>query len=188
MYFCAPLNSIGINNNLKYSKDTDEEFSINSNLVSNIKSFKEEENVFKMIRESFITVILFHAHWCGHCKHFLPVLKEISNLEILNKIEFYEVECSSELKYICEEFDITKYPTLKVYLHGKELDFEPSRDKNALIELLIKLIDNRFIDISNLEDLVFFNENYGDLSYILYSNADKVINFIENNNYEYFIY
>lgn len=161
--------------------DNNEEFHSGDKLNSNLKTFKEDDNVFKTIRESFITVVMFHAHWCGHCKHFLPILKEISNINFLQKVNFYEVECSGELKFLCEEFAINKYPTLKIYYKGKELNFEPSRDKNSLTELLVKLIDNRIINVSSLEELNIFNEYYGDLSYLYYSNIDKIIKFINEN-------
>ena len=37
------------------------------------------------------TVLLVHASWCPHCKAFLPVYEQVSNLEKYRDLIFYQM-------------------------------------------------------------------------------------------------
>ena len=59
-------------------------------------------------------IILFHAHWCGACRNFMPIWKKVTD-NYKNKIDVLEIEHSTfdNVKY--ETRDIQGFPTTRVY-------------------------------------------------------------------------
>lgn len=118
-------------------------------------------------------LIIFHADWCGHCKKFLPIFEEISKNDQLSKaFSFIKVTCNANSD-ICQSFNISKYPTLKVFLNGVEYSSEPSREKAELEEFLYKVNEDVVVNINNKKELDEFRSLYGEVSFLIYSNDDK---------------
>jgi len=67
-------------------------------------------------------VVEFYSPWCGQCqnlKHrYISIAKEVkSRISESQSVEFYAVSCSA-YDHVCEENEITKYPTIKAYVEG----------------------------------------------------------------------
>lgn len=96
--------------------------------------------------------IMFYAPWCGHCKNLHPVWEELA--EMLNESEdsrvtVGQVDCTVE-KQLCQEHDITGYPTLKFFKWGTEGDgikFRGTRD----LPSLTNFINEQISDIPSTE-------------------------------------
>eukprot|EP00756_Hemistasia_phaeocysticola_P060512 Hpha_TRINITY_DN4091_c0_g1::TRINITY_DN4091_c0_g1_i1::g.63652::m.63652 len=64
--------------------------------------------------------IMFWAPWCGHCKRVKPIFAEASRTPFT--VQFGMVDCTSDdARPICQEYNVTGYPTLKYSVRGKEL-------------------------------------------------------------------
>jgi thiol-disulfide isomerase/thioredoxin len=61
---------------------------------------------------SKVTVILFKADWCGHCKHFKPTWEKIS--ETYNKKFNFVVYDADNQREKFEEYKVDAFPTVLV--------------------------------------------------------------------------
>lgn len=84
---------------------------------------------------------------------------------------FFRVNCSN--KSVCTHFHVNRYPTIKVFFQGKEIDTEPGRDLESLLEFVDKLNSKALINLSDKELLKDFKKNYGENSFILVSDNES---------------
>lgn len=167
-----------------------------------IKSLTEYQldNINKIISNKNYVIILFYSDWCVHCKSFIPIFDEASryNLNIdttTNNIneynednenfKFIKVNCSdvnSSSKDICINYKIKRYPTIKIFTKTEgEIDFEPPRSLDLLLESLIKLKTVNLINIKDENDYINFSNLYGNFNFIFINNSNHNIdkNFID---------
>ena len=67
-----------------------------------------------------ITLVDFHAEWCGPCRMMAPVLEQVAK-EIKGKAHIAKVDIDSEQK-TAAQFQITSVPTLILFKDGKEVN------------------------------------------------------------------
>ena len=120
-------------------------------------------------------IILFYSKSCGHCKKFIPIYREIS--EILKNdtsIKF------SKIKYsLCEEIfkkypelNVLGVPTIYMYKRGHFIRHEGSRNKENVMSFIFKIKNYKCHEISSLEQLsLYINQD------IIFS-KDKEKNFV----------
>ena len=78
----------------------------------NSKEFNELQNEF--------IVLDFYADWCGPCKMTAPILEEVSNEAIFNKISFCKVNVDEEDE-LAMKFGIQAIPTLVILKNKAEI-------------------------------------------------------------------
>lgn len=88
--------------------------------------------------------IMFWAPWCGHCKRVKPIFAEASKTQ--QKVKFGMVDCTSEeARPVCQEYNVTGYPTLKYSVRGKELvTYSGGRDLHSF-----QIMARRVVSINN---------------------------------------
>lgn len=85
---------------------------------------------------SKIEVTLLHADWCGYCKDFMPKWDELvksmqSNKNVaLQKIEASDISFSQHGTINGEP--VKGFPTIKIKIDGKELEYQGERSVDAL--------------------------------------------------------
>jgi thioredoxin 1 len=67
-----------------------------------------------------VTLVDFHAEWCGPCRMLAPVLEQIAT-EMKGKANVAKVDIDAEQK-TAAEFQITSVPTLILFKNGKEVN------------------------------------------------------------------
>lgn len=67
-----------------------------------------------------VTVVDFHAEWCGPCRMLAPVLEQVAG-EVKGKAVIAKVDIDSEQK-TASQFQITSVPTLILFKDGKEVN------------------------------------------------------------------
>ncbi|ABN66625.2 Thioredoxin (Trx) [Scheffersomyces stipitis CBS 6054] len=110
---------------------------------SNVKHLTslEELNDLISIRDK-LTVVDFHAPWCGPCRAFEPVFEEIA--EKVPEIQFAKVNIEVA-KDIALRYKVASLPTFIYFKNGKKVDISVGVGGNRLFHL-IKL--NTGLDIS----------------------------------------
>jgi len=78
-------------------------------------------------------IVTFHAPWCGHCKHLMPVLNEVARTR-LNGVDVtlgkVDVTLFPSFK---SRFNIQGFPTVEYLENGKSVgDFEIGRDVESI--------------------------------------------------------
>jgi len=56
---------------------------------------------------------MFYSPWCGHCRHFAPVWKQIAN-DHSTTVHFGALSCS-DYDSVCNENQVKAYPSIKAF-------------------------------------------------------------------------
>lgn len=67
-----------------------------------------------------VTLVDFHANWCGPCRMLAPVLEQVEK-EVQGKAEIGKVDID-EAQKVASNFQITSVPTLILFKDGKEVN------------------------------------------------------------------
>ena len=67
-----------------------------------------------------VTLVDFHANWCGPCRMLAPVLEQVAK-EVKGKAVIAKVDIDSEQK-TATHFQITSVPTMILFKDGKEVN------------------------------------------------------------------
>jgi thioredoxin 1 len=70
--------------------------------------------------QSGVTLVDFHANWCGPCRMLAPVLEQVAK-DIKGKAMIAKIDIDSEQK-TATHFQITSVPTMILFKDGKEIN------------------------------------------------------------------
>ena len=88
-----------------------------------------------------VTIYLFSADWCPHCKTALPEWENFAHNYNRKEINGYEISCininctnDKDVKVIeyIKKYDIQGYPTIKMVKGDKVIDFDAKVTNSAL--------------------------------------------------------
>jgi thioredoxin 1 len=83
-----------------------------------MKHFTDES--FDLEIKTGVTLVDFHANWCGPCRMLAPVLEQVAK-ELKGQAVLGKVDIDSEQK-IASRFQITSVPTMILFKDGKEMN------------------------------------------------------------------
>ena len=70
--------------------------------------------------ESGVTLVDFHANWCGPCRMLAPVLEQVAK-DVKGKAAIGKIDIDAEQK-VATRFQITSVPTMILFKDGKEVN------------------------------------------------------------------
>ncbi|MGB7978660.1 MAG: thioredoxin [Chlamydiales bacterium] len=82
-----------------------------------IKHFTDGE--FQNEIKKGVTLVDFHANWCGPCRTLAPVLEQVAK-DIKGKATIGKIDIDNEQK-TAAQFQITSVPTMILFKNGKEM-------------------------------------------------------------------
>ncbi len=82
-----------------------------------IKHFTDSE--FDKEVKQGVTLVDFHANWCGPCRTLAPVLEQVAK-DVKGKAVIGKIDIDSEQK-TATQFQITSVPTMILFKNGKEV-------------------------------------------------------------------
>ncbi|CAK0795982.1 unnamed protein product, partial [Prorocentrum cordatum] len=78
--------------------------------------------------------VKFYAPWCGHCKELAPVWQSAAET-LHGTVDVAEVDCTANVsKGLRRRFDISGYPTIKLFRNGTVYRYRGNRSKASLVE------------------------------------------------------
>ncbi|XP_048367529.1 protein disulfide-isomerase A4 [Sphaerodactylus townsendi] len=98
-----------------------------------------KDNFDETVNEADIILVEFYAPWCGHCKQLAPeyekAAKELSKRT--PPIPLAKVDATAETD-LAKKFDVSGYPTLKIFRKGKPFDYNGPREKYGIVDYMIE--------------------------------------------------
>ena len=86
--------------------------------------------------EKGVTLVDFHANWCGPCRMLAPVLEQVAK-DVQGKATIAKVDIDSEQK-TASQFRITSVPTMILFKNGQEVNrIVGLRDAEALKKFIL---------------------------------------------------
>ncbi|XP_036414461.1 protein disulfide-isomerase A4 [Colossoma macropomum] len=96
-----------------------------------------KDNFDDVVDNADIILVEFYAPWCGHCKRLAPeyekAAKELSNRT--PPIPLAKVDATVE-NDIASRFNVTGYPTLKIFRKGKAFEYNGPREKFGIVDYM----------------------------------------------------
>jgi thiol-disulfide isomerase/thioredoxin len=84
----------------------------------------------KLADDTKVTVILFKADWCGHCKNFKPTWDKIS--EIYNKKFNFVIYDADKQREKFQEYKVDAFPTVLVKKGNNVMNYDGDRSFDDL--------------------------------------------------------
>ena len=84
------------------------------------------------------TIIFFYADWCGHCKTFMPIWKELKTK--INTKEYNIIEIESQNPFTKKIQMLRGYPSIFYINNNKDITIEYNDDRT--LESLILFLKN----------------------------------------------
>lgn len=161
-----------------------QKYPINQNIVNStqLNSFQSIElfnlnDINNFTKNNKYVIIIFHQDWCKQSKKIIPIFDEVSKYEIMKNIKFIKINCLNQT--ICDFYNITKYPTTKMFINKKEFQYNREIKLISFLEDLKKISSNPLIPINSKED---FYKNYGTFSpYVEYKKENNSFIYCLNN-------
>ncbi|XP_034416673.1 protein disulfide-isomerase A4 isoform X1 [Cyclopterus lumpus] len=96
-----------------------------------------KDNFDETVNNANIILVEFYAPWCGHCKTLAPeyekAAKELSQRS--PPIPLAKVDSTVENE-IAARFEVTGYPTIKIFRKGKVFDYNGPREQRGIVEFM----------------------------------------------------
>ncbi|XP_026884303.2 protein disulfide-isomerase A4 isoform X2 [Electrophorus electricus] len=96
-----------------------------------------KDNFDDVVNNADIILVEFYAPWCGHCKRLAPEYEKAAK-ELRNRtppIPLAKVDATVETD-IASRFDVSGYPTLKIFRKGKVFDYSGPREKFGIVDYM----------------------------------------------------
>ncbi|TXT10660.1 hypothetical protein VHUM_02165 [Vanrija humicola] len=96
------------------------------------------KDTFKsQIDNADLALVEFFAPWCGHCKNLAPHYEEAATILKKSGIKLAKVDCTEE-QDLCGDFEVTGYPTLKVFRNGTPTEYNGPRKADGIVSYMNK--------------------------------------------------
>ncbi|KAG8747496.1 protein disulfide-isomerase precursor [Ceratobasidium sp. 414] len=109
-------------------------------------TFVSASDVIELTGDSFkatvdaedLMLVEFFAPWCGHCKALAPEYEEAATtLKNEGSIKLAKVDCTEHAD-LCQANNVGGYPTLKVFRHGKDKEYNGPRKADGIVSYMKK--------------------------------------------------
>lgn len=95
------------------------------------------ENFDEVVDNADIILVEFYAPWCGHCKKLAPEYEKAAQELSMRTppIPLAKVDATAEAE-LATRYEVTGYPTLKIFRKGKAFDYNGPREKYGIIDYM----------------------------------------------------
>ena len=190
-------NEIIINNSI----ETEKKFLDDGDIYEMNTTKEFESNI--IINGTFknTLIILFYSHSCGHCQHFLPIYKNISEILKNNtNIKFSKILLSSSDQIFKKypQINVPYIPMIYIFKNGNFIRYQGKREQEEIISFINNIHNfecNEILSFSELDKFInhktiFSLDKESQFILGLFKNKEKSnkkiddISFIKNNFFE----
>ncbi len=77
------------------------------------------DDTFNAAIQKGVTLVDFHAEWCGPCRMLAPVLEEVAK-DVLGKAKIAKVDIDSAQR-VAADYEVSSVPTMILFKDGKKV-------------------------------------------------------------------
>lgn len=123
-------------------------------------------------------MVKFFAPWCGHCKEFAPEYEKVAKKakELGKPYILADLDATVHKKAATKE-NIEGFPTVKLYVNGKAIDYNGERTKDEVLAFLDKKTGPVSTKLETIDDIVSVKDGKRDgngLRCILGTNSENI--------------
>lgn len=97
-----------------------------------------KDNFKEFVSSHPLVLAEFYAPWCGHCKALAPEYEDAATKLKAKDIPLVKVDCTVE-QDLCQEFDVSGYPTVKVFRGANNhTPYSGQRKSDAIVSYMTK--------------------------------------------------
>jgi len=115
------------------------------------------DNDFDGVLEDIDTaLVMFYAPWCGHCKRLKPEFEKAATVLKANDppVTLAKVDCTEGGKDTCGRFQVSGYPTVKIFRNGEvSQDYNGPREANGIVKYMAAQVGPASKDCGSEADL-----------------------------------
>lgn len=97
---------------------------------------------FKEFASKKPTIVLYHAHWCGHCVQFKPTwdafVKKLQSSHLKDRVHSSECEHAHLPHMPKGHGEVQMFPTIELIHKGKKYEYTQPRDEAHLMAFVEK--------------------------------------------------
>jgi hypothetical protein len=97
------------------------------------------EEVDSHIMQEDVTLVMFYADWCGHCKTLKPVWNEAAKKANTDKKRMVMIDVggkSAEQQALIDKYEIDGFPTILIFQNGQHEPYSGKRDVDSFLNKL----------------------------------------------------
>jgi len=114
---------------------------LSSLIIGSSAFYSKKDDVVELTTSNFPSEVLksgdvwlveFYAPWCGHCKSLTPEYKKAATkLKGIAKVGAVDM---TKHESFGRQYDIKGFPTIKLFIKGKPLDYQGGRTADAMVD------------------------------------------------------
>jgi len=98
-----------------------------------------DENYEETLKKNPVVMVKFYAPWCGHCKSFAPEYEKAAKIAKEQGLKYVLAELDATVhKKSSEKNGIQGFPTVKLFLNEKPIDYNGDRTSEAVLAFINK--------------------------------------------------
>ncbi|XP_071500821.1 protein disulfide-isomerase A4-like [Diadema antillarum] len=133
-----------------------------------------QDNFDDIVTEAELILVEFYAPWCGHCKQLAPELESAAKILQGNNppVPIAKVDATAESD-LATRFDVSGYPTLKIFRKGQEFEFKGPRKSAGIVTYMKKQIGDSSQLLGSVKALREFLTHQEDVSIVGFFNDKR---------------
>merc|ERR1711936_1143007 len=104
------------------------------------------------LEEHDTALVMFYAPWCGHCKRLKPEFQKAAAILAANDppVALVQVDCTDVGKDTCGRFEVSGYPTVKIFRNGElSSDYSGPRETGGIVKFMKAQVGPASKDVSS---------------------------------------
>ncbi len=138
--FILTLNSIS-SSNTKITEEYD-----NNVLILN------DDNYDALTKKYPLLLVEYYAPWCGHCQKLAPEYEKAATELKSSKAKLAKLDCTAN-RNVSKKLGIRGYPTLILYDHGAQTEYESKRKAEDIVSFIKDKIKHSSVELKTTADL-----------------------------------